>query len=326
MSHKIYYVNQLVLRPKRAAEGTPKGLPSGVRQAAAGRSTAGVSRTIVTGFLVLGLLLTGAASTLAQTDPIIIPGPDDALVFGALMATVSGDSLTFEQMDAVGELMALTHEELMTRALAHIDIGQPGRAEIDLTLVQAGADTSPARSYAQLSLLGYAQLLQDRTHHATGSLIYASGSYADLDKPYHPAIPGEAAMKLASAYVNIARGAPESDRDALGRQAALWWARAGADGHLSQLSALGADERLIAAWAYAQVGRIDRATVEIALARTSYRNALRVDRTDPGAHEGLARSYDGTVTGVPASANADSARVHSDAAAQLRACAAPHSE
>ena len=125
-------------------------------------------------------------------------------------------------------------------------------------------------------------------------------------------------MALAATYVDIARGAPEGDRDSLGRQAAVWWARAGADGHLAQLSALGADERLIAAWAYSQVGRIDRATIEIALARTAYRARLRMDPAYVDAHEGLARSYDGSITGVSASANADSARVHSESAARFR--------
>ena len=127
-------------------------------------------------------------------------------------------------------------------------------------------------------------------------------------------------MQLAAAYVDIARGAPEDDRDSLGRQAAVWWARAGADAHLSQLAALGPDERLIAAWAYAQVGRIDRATIQIALARTAYRARLKGNPADLEAHEGLARSYDGSVTGVSASANADSARVHSEAAVRARGC------
>ena len=310
MSHKIYYVNLQVSTPRAAAEDRRTGLPSGAH---GGTVSATVARLIV-----LGLVLIVATSVLAQTDPVIIPGPDDALVFGALTATVSGDSLTLAQMDAVSELMALSHDKLMARALAHIDAGQPGRAEIDLTLVTAGADTSPARSYAQLSLLGYAQLLQGRTHHATGSLVYASGSYDELDSPYHPAIPVDAAMQLASTYIDIARGAPEDDRDPLGRQAALWWARAGAHEHLSQLAALGPDERLISAWAYSQVGRIDRATVDIAMARSAYRARLRADPADWRSHEGLARSYDGSVTGVPGSANADSARTHSDAALRLR--------
>lgn len=262
-------------------------------------------------------------TAVAQTDPIIVPGPDDTLVVGALAATVTGDTLTFDQMDAIGELLALSHDELMARALAHVEVGQPGRAEIELTLVQAGADTSPANSYAQLSLLAYAQLVQGRNSHAAASLIFASGAYGDLDRPYHPAIPTEAAMQLATAYVDIARGAPESDRDSLGRQAALWWARAGALDHLSRLSALGPNESLIAAWAYAQIGRIDRATIAIAEARRAYRARLRADPADLGAHDGLARSYDGSMTGVPASASADSARVHSVAAARIRECEPP---
>ena len=133
-------------------------------------------------------------------------------------------------------------------------------------------------------------------------------------------------MQLASTYINIARGAPEDDRDSLGRQAAVWWARAGADGHLARLSALGPDERLIAAWAYSQVGRVDRATVEIALARTAYRAHLETDPEYVEAHEGLARSYDGSVTAVAASANADSARVHSEAAERLRTRETPSEE
>lgn len=247
-----------------------------------------------------------------------VPGPEDEIVFGALTATVAGDSLTPPQIEAVAELMELSHADLMRRALAHIEADQPGRAEIELTLVQAGADTSPAYSYEHLSLLAYSQMLQDKRQHATASLIYASGAYADLDTPSNPALPGEIAMSLASAYVDVARGAPEDERDALGRQAAVWWARAEAHGHLEQLAELGPDERLIAAWAYAQTGRIERATILIAQARSAYRARFAATPGDPDAHEGLARSYELTTTGVAASANADSARTHRAAAARLR--------
>ena len=267
--------------------------------------------------LAVLLVLFGFSAAASQSDLPIVPGPDDSLVYDALTAVATGNELTSEQLSIVEELMALSHADLMTRALAHVESGQPGRAEIELTLVAAGADTSPAASYAQLSMLAYSQLVQDRVRHATASLIYAATLYDDLDRPSHPAMPEEAAMRLAGAYVDIARGAPEDERDPLGRQAALWWARGGADDHLSRLASLGPDERLIAAWAYAQVGRIDRATIEVALARSSYRDRLRADRTDVGAHVGLARSYEPEVTAVPASANADSARVHRDAAEAL---------
>ncbi len=331
MSHNVYYVNQLVSTGHTAAEGAGPGLPpANGNRGPAGPSSGrnhlraflprSITRCVLVAAVALAVTFTAAQPVAAQTDPMIVPGPDDALVFDALAATVAGDSLSLDELEAVSALLSLSHDDLMTRARAHVEAGMPGRAEVELTLVVAGADTSPGNSYAQLSLLAYAQILQDRKQHATASLIFAAGAYDELDRPSHPVMPGEAAMQLAAAYIDIARGAPEADREPLGRQAALWWARAGADGHLLSLAARGLDERLIAAWAYAQVGRIDRATVEIARARLGYRGILHADSSDADAHEGLSRSYEASVTGVRASANADSARIHRDAAERILNC------
>ncbi|MCD4690315.1 hypothetical protein K8S17_02535, partial [bacterium] len=249
-----------------------------------------------------------------SADPEIVPGPSDEAVLAALLATVAGHALTPEQLDAIDELFGLQHSEIMTRALAHIESGQPGRAEIELSLVPASADTSPAAAYAQLSIMAYSQIIQKRTRHATASMAYAAAVYDHLDTPFHPVMSRSMAMALAFTYVEVARVAPPEERDSLGRQAALWWARADAHDHLSQLARLGPDERLIVAWAYAQIGRVDRATVQIAQARMAYRSMLAADASDAGAHAGLARSYDAHVTGIPAASDADSAHVHRSAA------------
>ncbi len=308
MSHKEYYVNS---REERLP-GTPgtdlRTLPPAV-------SPSPKLALPLTAVMTVALLALTASVAFAAHG---IPGPDDDVLLEALTATVRGDSLTAEQSEAARALLTLEHDALMERARGHIAAGQPGRAEIELTLVVAGADTSPGRTYERLSLLAYAQLIRGRRAQAAASLVYASDVYAGLDQPVHPVMPDAAGMALADAYVEIARGAPEEDREPLGRQAALWWAREGAWDHLEELSGLGPEERLIAGWAYAQVGRIDRATVHIAVARRIYRARIAQGVDPADSHEALARSYDPVVTGVAGAANPDSARVHMKAADLLR--------
>ncbi len=244
---------------------------------------------------------------------------DDDSVKELLLAVARGDSLTEELAQVADAFLSLSHRELMTRALEHVRLGQYGRAELELTVVVAGADTSPARSYEQLSLIGYAQLMSDRGPHAAASLIRAGDIYTKLPRPVNPSLGEAISRALGFAYVDVARGADdEDDRETAGRQAALWWARAGADQLLKTLGGLGPDELMIAAWAYNQIGRLDRATVFVARARLQYRARIARDPGNGDAHLGLARSYDASVTAMPSSANPDSAAFHYGHAGDVR--------
>ena len=235
---------------------------------------------------------------------------DDESVKELLLAVARRDSLSEELARVADAFLSLTHEELIERALDHVNHGEYGRAELELVVVVAGADTSPARSYEQLSLLGYAQLMTDRKEHAAASLIEAGDVYTPLAESVNPNFGAAIAAKLGFAYVEIGRGAEGAGRETSGHQAALWWASAGAHHLLSSLGDLGPDELMIAAWAYGQVGRLDRATVFVARARLQYRARIADDPGDDDAHLGLARSYDASVTSMHPSSNPDSAAFH----------------
>ncbi len=237
-------------------------------------------------------------------------GLEDELVKELLLALARGDSLSEELARVAEAFLSLTHDELIERALDHVNQGHYGRAELELVVVVAGADTSPARSYEQLSLLGYSQLMSDRKEHAAAALIQAGDVYTGLARSVNPNFGATIAAGLGFTYVEIGRGAEGTDRETAGRQAALWWARAGADHLLNSLGDLGPDELMIAAWAYGQVGRLDRATVFVARARLQYRARIAGDPGDDDAHLGLARSYDVSVTSMHSSSNPDSAAFH----------------
>lgn len=248
--------------------------------------------------------VTGGAQ---RSEPLEL---DDESVKELLLAVALGDSLSEELARVADAFLSLSHDELIERALKHVNQGQHGRAELELIVVVAGADTSLARSYEQLSLLGYAQLMSDRKEHAVASLIQAGDTYTHLADSVNPNFGSAVAARLGFAYVEIGRGAEGVDKETSGRQAALWWARAGADHHLSSLGDLGPDELMIAAWAYGQTGRLDRATVFVARARVQYRTRIAGDPGDDDAHLGLARSYDASVTSMHSSSNPDSAAFH----------------
>jgi hypothetical protein len=246
------------------------------------------------------------------------PELDDESVKELLLAVAQGDSVTEELARVAEAFLSLSQRELMTRALEHVAQGQYGRAELELTVVVAGADTSPAASYEQLSLIGYAQLMLGRKQHAAASLIRAGDIYARFASRVNPNFGEAISRTLGFAYVDVARGAEGTDRDTAARQAALWWARAGADPLLNALGDLGPDELMIAAWAYGQIGRLDRATVFVARARLQYRARIARDPGDGNAHLGLARSYDASVTAMLSSANPDSSAFHYDRAGEVR--------
>ncbi len=248
-----------------------------------------------------------SAALTERTDPSEL---SDESVKELLIAVARGDSLS-EELARVGEaFLSLSHTELMKRALLHVEQGQYGRAELELMVVIAGADTSPARAYEQLSLIGYAQLMSQRKEHAAASLIRAADLYTHLSTSVNPDFGATISSRLGFAYVEIGRGAEDIDREVSGRQAALWWARADADHLLSSLGDLGPDELMIAAWAYGQTGRLDRATISVARARVQYRARIARDPGNADAHLGLARSYDASVTRMFSSSNPDSAAFH----------------
>ncbi len=297
MSHNLYYVNLLVFLAIALVALPPLALSSEVSQ---DDGEAQITASAITDVWE------------ARTEL------DDESVKELLLAVARGDSVTEELARVADAFLSLSHRELMTRALEHVALGQYGRAELELTIVVAGADTSPARSYEQLSLIGYAQLMSDRVPHAAASLIRAGDIYTHLADAVNPDFGQAISRTLGFAYVDMARGADKrSDREAAGRQAALWWARAGADQLLNTLGGRGPDELMIAAWAYNQIGRLDRATVFVARARLQYRARIARDPGNGGAHLGLARSYDASVTAMPSSANPDSAAFHYDRAGEV---------
>ena len=104
MSHNTHYVNPLISGPERAAEGARSGLPSVVDGRAnarpSGRARAAPCRSLLA-LAVLTALCVVAPAT-AQTDPQLVPGPDDALVFEALTATITVSASTSNSLPATG--------------------------------------------------------------------------------------------------------------------------------------------------------------------------------------------------------------------------------